>query len=140
MQLVVGGAYSGKRKIVKQRHDQCSWISSYNGHQIDEWQKRWKEGSTLVIEGFENWLVDASLCKSHETRNQFQTLFQLLLEEEKKRGDHVVLIMLEVGRGIVPMKKEERQLRDLLGWVAQDAASIADEVEYVWNGLSKKMK
>jgi adenosylcobinamide kinase/adenosylcobinamide-phosphate guanylyltransferase len=142
MQLVIGGAFSGKRKIVRERNPKCNWLSAYNCDRVSEWEASWEKGSSLVLEGWERWVAD-ELEKnenSHEIRKSLQSFFQLLKEEERKRENEIVLIMLEIGRGIVPLQKDERTLRDLAGWIAQDAAQVADEVHYVWNGLAKKMK
>ncbi|MCS0542704.1 bifunctional adenosylcobinamide kinase/adenosylcobinamide-phosphate guanylyltransferase, partial [Aeromonas veronii] len=76
----------------------------------------------------------------NEIRSDFSHLFQALDVEEKKRNMPIVLIMLEVGRGIVPIQKNDRLLRDVMGWIAQDAVKMSDEVVYVWNGLSKRLK
>ena len=48
--------------------------------------------------------------------------------------------MLEMGKGIVPLQKKDRRLRDIIGWIAQDAAQLSDQVVYVWNGLSRSLK
>lgn len=142
MQLFIGGAFSGKRKIVKEKIVENCWLSSYQGDLLEAWKVKWKKNSTLVLEGWEKWL--SSRIKLEESderiRNEFQSILQLLKEEELKRADEIVLIMLEVGRGIVPISKDERRLRDLAGWILQDATELADEVNYVWHGLSKRLK
>ncbi|MCL7746578.1 bifunctional adenosylcobinamide kinase/adenosylcobinamide-phosphate guanylyltransferase [Halalkalibacter alkaliphilus] len=142
MQLIIGGAFSGKRKIVREMKTKCSWLSAYDGDSVSKWDVRWEKDSTLVMEGWENWLAEKLISKknSNDIRRNMQSFFQSLKEEEQKRDNDIVLIMLEIGRGIVPLQKDERMVRDLTGWVAQDAAEVADEVYYVWNGLSKKIK
>ena len=52
----------------------------------------------------------------------------------------IVLIIPEVGRGIVPMDARERQLRDLAGWLAQDASAACTAVWYVRHGLVMALK
>lgn len=142
MQLVIGGAFSGKRKVVKRRNETCSWVSAYEGDRIVDWITKWEKGSTLVMEGWEKWIAAELKDREHndEIRNQFNTLFQSLLKEEQNRNEKIVLIMLEVGKGIVPLQKDDRRLRDLAGWIAQDAAHFSTEVDLVWNGLSKRLK
>ena len=51
MQLVIGGAFSGKRKVVKETNGACSWVSAYQGDRIEDWESHWLHGTTLVIEG-----------------------------------------------------------------------------------------
>ncbi|SOC43085.1 bifunctional adenosylcobinamide kinase/adenosylcobinamide-phosphate guanylyltransferase [Ureibacillus acetophenoni] len=142
MQLVIGGAFSGKRKIVRERSETCSWVSAYNGNMVEDWRTQWLEGTTLVLEGWEQWIAP-SLKKSEnndDIRKEFKALFQTLIEEEEKRNNKIVLIMLDIGKGIVPVEKDERRIRDIAGWIGQDAAQLAVQVDYVWNGLSRRLK
>ncbi|MBU8919256.1 bifunctional adenosylcobinamide kinase/adenosylcobinamide-phosphate guanylyltransferase [Bacillus sp. FJAT-29953] len=142
MQLVIGGAFSGKRKVVKANHGTSSWVSAYEGDMVGDWETKWENGSTLVMEGWEKWIASELQNGENddEIRRGFITIFKTLLKEEKNRNNRIVLIMLEVGKGIVPLHKDERRLRDLAGWIAQDAVSVSDEVDFVWNGLSKRLK
>ncbi|MCH6264451.1 bifunctional adenosylcobinamide kinase/adenosylcobinamide-phosphate guanylyltransferase [Neobacillus citreus] len=142
MQLVIGGAFSGKRKIVKSNNGPCSWVSAYVGDSVGDWEAKWENGSTLVMEGWEKWIASELQNgeNNDEIRRGFRTILKTLLKEEENRKNKIVLIMLEVGKGIVPLQKDERRLRDLTGWIAQDAASVSDEVIFVWNGLAKRVK
>ncbi len=142
MQLVIGGAFSGKRKIVKESNGQCSLVSAYEGDMAGDWQTKWLSDTTLVMEGWEKWIVsELKNSKSNdEIRSKFKALFKALLEQEEKRNNKLVLIMLVVGKGIVPIHEDDRRLRDLAGWIAQDAAHLSNRVDVVWNGLSKRVK
>ncbi|WP_202080358.1 bifunctional adenosylcobinamide kinase/adenosylcobinamide-phosphate guanylyltransferase [Caldalkalibacillus salinus] len=156
MLLVVGGAYAGKRKIVRSQmnHNRCEWISAYEGHRLERWRDVWVKTDTIVIEGWERWLKQA-LHKGQsidELRERMQNHLQALAHVEQERrachahkdrrdvGDHVILIMLEMGRGVVPMDKSDRDLRDLCGWLLQDATQLSERVLYVWHGLYKQLK
>ncbi|WP_417897982.1 bifunctional adenosylcobinamide kinase/adenosylcobinamide-phosphate guanylyltransferase [Bacillus haimaensis] len=142
MQLVIGGAFAGKRDIVRKKHKEFSWVSSYHNDLLSNWDLKWQSGTTLVLEGWERW-VKQQLKKEVEDaviRVEFSRLFQCFLEEERLRNDCIVLIMLEVGRGIVPIEEDERRFRDLAGWILQDAAKMAEEVQYVWHGMAKRLK
>lgn len=142
MQLVIGGAFSGKRKVVRERNKHCSWVTSYEDASLLEWETKWEHGTTLVVEGWEKWIVAElpSSDKNDLIREQFKMILEAMRNEEKRRKDHIVLIMLEIGRGIVPLQKEERRLRDLAGWIAQDAAQLSEKVEIIWNGLTQRIK
>lgn len=142
MQLVLGGAFTGKRNIVKEKHQATSWISSYYDGDLWDWKTSWSKDTTLVLEGWENWILhELKMTESNnEIRNKFKNIFHCLIEEEKNRKNPVVLIMLEIGKGIVPLERDERRLRDIAGWVAQDAAQLSEQVQIVWNGLSKRLK
>ncbi|OIJ21350.1 hypothetical protein BKP45_00785 [Anaerobacillus alkalidiazotrophicus] len=142
MQLVVGGAYSGKRKLVKAQYRKHSWLTAYEGDLLCDWKTSWAENSTLILEGWEIWIANElkKMDDDVEIRKRFQSLINDLKVKEQKRNDTIVIIMLEVGRGIVPINKEERRVRDLLGWLLQDVANHANDVQYVWHGLAKKIK
>lgn len=136
MQLFIGGAYAGKRDAVRRRFDHCVWHSAYDGHALEGWADRAMPGQTLVLEGWEQWL-DASLRKTDKSDSQLRQELVNQLEAllAAEQDIQVVLVMLEMGRGIVPLDAHDRRLRDLAGWLAQDAASRTDKVWYVWNGL-----
>jgi len=142
VQLVIGGAFSGKRKLVKKTHERCSWVSAYEGDHVKEWKTKWRTETTLVVEGWEKWI--AAMLSEHKSngyiRRECTAFLQTMMAEEETRNDSIVLIMIEMGRGIVPVNKDERRLRDIAGWVAQDAAQLSEQVYYVWNGLSKRLK
>ncbi|MCE7791612.1 bifunctional adenosylcobinamide kinase/adenosylcobinamide-phosphate guanylyltransferase [Salipaludibacillus sp. CUR1] len=148
MQLVTGGAFSGKRRIVKElfKEDprELSWLSSYNDDSLDNWLHVWQPGEGLVLEGWENWLrEDIRLGEASQMdtlRRKYYKLLTDLVREEEFRGVRVCLIMLEMGKGIVPAEAEDRALRDLHGWLQQDAARLSEEVYYVWHGLSRRLK
>ncbi len=143
MQLFIGGAFSGKRNVVRNRHPgKLTWLSSYDGRAVTEWKSCWEGHATLVLEGWEKWLEDALIQENDDeaVRKTFRNHFHYLMKEEQKRGEEVVLVMLEMGRGIVPMDSHYRRVRDLSGWIAQDAANLAREVHYVWHGVSERMK
>ena len=142
MQLVIGGAFAGKRKIVREKYERCSWTSAYMGDSLFDWKMKWENDTTLVVEGWEKWISnELTNGKSmNDIRRDCSHLLQGFDLEEKKRNMPIVLVMLEVGRGIVPIQKKDRMLRDLMGWIAQDAVKMSDEVVYVWNGLSKRLK
>ncbi|MGD6874715.1 bifunctional adenosylcobinamide kinase/adenosylcobinamide-phosphate guanylyltransferase [Sutcliffiella horikoshii] len=143
MQLFIGGAYSGKRKIVRALHSgELNWVSSYYGHNFTDWKSYWERDTPIVLEGWEKWITKALLFdqKDDSIRQFFYSFLLELKEEERKTGNQVVIIMLEMGRGIVPVNKQERRLRDIAGWILQDAAKLADEVYYVWHGMNEKLK
>ncbi|MGJ9385647.1 bifunctional adenosylcobinamide kinase/adenosylcobinamide-phosphate guanylyltransferase [Salipaludibacillus sp. CF4.18] len=141
MQLYIGGSYAGKRIAVNKRYENSSWLSSYNGNLLLDWKSTWLRNTHLVIEGWEYWLKESiHSTEIDKIRQQYKLLFQEILEEEAKRDETVILIMLEIGKGIVPINETDRKLRDVAGWIQQDAAEAAKEVFYVWHGLEKRLK
>jgi len=142
MWLVVGGAYAGKRRIVKERKKDAYWVSAYH-------QDKWKNflgdeflQSEIVFEGWEEWIKEELEYGRgmEEIRLHISQFFDSLIQQEEQGWLSPTLIMLEMGRGIVPLEKENRMWRDLAGWILQDAAKKSSEVTYVWNGLAQTMK
>ena len=130
MHVIIGGAYSGKRQFVREQYASFQLISAYEGQSMNEEVR----GNIAVYEGFEVWISE--LIKAGQSN---QEIVEQLREWFHTRQE-VVLIMLEIGRGIVPINEHDRRLRDVIGWVQQEAVKQADEVTSIWHGLAKRMK
>lgn len=136
--LIIGGACSGKRKFVKSKWNDAAWVSSYEGQQLSHTLGVNNSKTPLVLEGFENWIMkEIKLKRDHyDIRESYRLHLKNLLDLDRE----VIIIMLEIGRGIVPISEQERKLRDVLGWIQQDTAALCEEVYYLWHGMAKKMK
>lgn len=55
-------------------------------------------------------------------------------------GDYDIVIVNEVGSGLVPMEAEAREAREALGRLSVQLAKQADEVYRVVAGLTKQLK
>lgn len=133
MYVVIGGAYSGKRNFVRKQVPDAKWISAYNDQMVTE------EASdrSLVLEGFETWVEQ--LISEGKSDREICEFFRDCLRQKKEKHN-LYLIMLEVGRGVVPIDKNERRLRDIMGWIQQSAVKEATMATYIWHGLAKTMK
>ncbi|WP_173917236.1 bifunctional adenosylcobinamide kinase/adenosylcobinamide-phosphate guanylyltransferase [Halobacillus sp. Marseille-Q1614] len=143
MQLVVGGAYAGKRKWVREKFYDAQWFSAYDNQPLAQWEQIYENSSSsIVIEGWEVWVRQEweKVKELEPVRKHFESIIADMKIIEKQRKQPIVLIMLEVGRGIVPVDKDERAWRDLCGWVLQNAAALSEEVHYCWHGLSRQLK
>lgn len=142
MQLYLGGTCAGKRALVQMRFDEAVWCSAQR-HGEQEWDRvALPEASCLVVEGWERRLQAELAVESDDDRIRawMKGELEALGRLEDRHGLEIVLIMLEMGRGIVPMDPAQRRLRDLNGWLAQDAATLCDEVLYVRHGLARALK
>jgi adenosylcobinamide kinase/adenosylcobinamide-phosphate guanylyltransferase len=120
---------------VKSKWQNASWISAYEGQQLLQWKEENASKATLVFEGFEQWIMEDNRDAS-KLREDYRLYLKAVLEQKKE----VILIMLETGKGIVPISEEERRMRDLLGWIQQDAAALCNDVYHVWHGMARKIK
>lgn len=142
MKLIIGGYCSGKRRFVGQLYSNARWISAYEGNGLADWPVESSTPSPMVIEGWERW-IEADLIGAYDVkqlRAKYANLLDTYLAREQVSKQPVCLIMLEIGRGIVPIEAKQRALRDLNGWLSQDAAERCNEVFYAWNGLVRPIK
>ncbi len=111
MKLIVGGYASGKKAFVKEK-----W-----GYQENEF--------TNTLSGNEQVLYD---LQELDCSNQ-KVMQNLLLEKD-------VVICNEMGCGIVPMEKEDREKRESVGRLCVELAKEAEEVYRVYAGIGMKIK
>lgn len=136
MQLFIGGACAGKRDAVTTRFPQARWWCPQQGQRLSEASRIMQASTPLVIHGLLGWLaVNLSNTSSDEARTQWCEDLCVLNHVAETSRSPLIVIVEEVGRGIVPMEQSQRRLRDLNGWLCQDAASRAEQVWYVRHGL-----
>ena len=140
MQLFIGGTCAGKRGVVRQRFDAPHWHSAHARDRLEAWPSV-ADTACLVLEGWERWIGERLAAEPDDDRLRQAMVRELdaLRAWEAEQGGQAVLILLEMGRGIVPLGLENRRLRDLNGWLAQDPAARCERVWYVWNGLVKEL-
>ncbi|WP_311065632.1 bifunctional adenosylcobinamide kinase/adenosylcobinamide-phosphate guanylyltransferase [Halomonas sp. DWK9] len=142
MQLFIGGACAGKRDAVKQRFPGALWWRLAPGQRLQEVAQVMLPNTPLVVHGLFEWLTATldSDVSIDEWRAQWREDFPRL--HQAAEADNVTLVMIanELGRGLVPMARDQRRLRDLSGWFTQDAAAQASHVWYVRHGLVQGLK
>ncbi|MBF7053401.1 bifunctional adenosylcobinamide kinase/adenosylcobinamide-phosphate guanylyltransferase [Halomonas sp. KAO] len=139
MQCFIGGACSGRRELVSKRFPAAHWERLNPGEGVADWLGDLPEGATLVVTGWAGWLTAAQAEVDDDgVRASWRAMLEALAAQET-RGLEVVLILDEMGRGIVPMAPEARRLRDLNGWLVQEVASRCSAVWYVRHGLARRL-
>lgn len=133
MHVIIGGAYSGKRQYVRDHWRSFQFISAYEEKTINEMVTE----DTVVYEGFEIWIREQ--IDRGKTNDEIVNWFRNWLAS-LKNPDKTVLIMLEIGKGIVPMEEQNRRMRDLVGWIQQEAVRQANTVTSIWHGMAMQMK
>lgn len=133
MHVIIGGAYSGKRQYVRNLWPSFELISAYEEKDSNEKAT----GKTVVYEGFEIWVKQ--LIERGKTNDEIVDWFRKWLASLGNL-ENTVLIMLEIGKGIVPMDEQDRRLRDVVGWIQQEAVKKANTVTGIWHGLAMQMK
>ncbi len=143
MEVYVGGYAQGKLSYVKKLHEgECLKIAE-NYRDILQAEAEAKSGhksmsgirqgggDTIVINRM-HCIVRELMAEEKDPREFFETVFEKLPD--------CVMICDEVGNGIVPMSRSEREYRDAVGDILISAAEKAVRVERVICGLGQRIK
>lgn len=137
MQSVIGGAYSGRRRLAAERFPRAGWHRLVKGEGAACLAGH-GEGEVLVVDGITDWLA-AALAEIPDD-DALRGVWQGLLDGLVAAPCEVVLILDEMGRGIVPVDPAARRLRDHNGWLAQAAVERSRTAWYMRHGLCKQLK
>ncbi|WP_181186140.1 bifunctional adenosylcobinamide kinase/adenosylcobinamide-phosphate guanylyltransferase [Alkalicoccus urumqiensis] len=119
MHVFIGGAFAGTLEAAQDRYPEAPVIRP--GESFPP------ENGAVIIHDFRQYL--------HQNGEK---AFHHLLD--RLPAERIVLVMEEMGNGVVPLEKELRKLRDANGRAAARAVRKADDADYVWYGLSRPMK
>ena len=126
MRVIIGGAHNGKRTYVKTLLEEQG---NYNVQWLDgELPSPGSEG--IVLAGIEKWLEQCGLGEEEAINRVIHSV----------ENRDVVLILTDIGRGIVPISAGQRELRDVCGRLYQRLLAEADEVTRIWYGVAKTIK
>ena len=130
MQVFIGGAYNGKNEYVKQLLEgQDIFIADgFIPEKVPSCE-------ALVIKNIEKWLITQNLEKDEVLVADVLTRLKAL---DKKCA--LYIIVTDMGRGVVPMEKEARLLRDTCGRLYQALFTEAQQVVRIWYGLGETIK
>lgn len=126
MKMIIGGYAQGKLNYARE-HFPVEENNIYDGC-LPEGSGITEE--TVVVNHLNQWFL------SLENRQEAMGF----LEGAAASCKELILITEEVGNGIVPLKKEERQWRDQVGALQIQLAARSDEVIRVICGIGQKIK
>ncbi|MEA0555234.1 bifunctional adenosylcobinamide kinase/adenosylcobinamide-phosphate guanylyltransferase [Lysinibacillus irui] len=130
MHVFIGGAYNGKTDYV---------MGLYKERQVALVDGNLPEIApaceVLVIRNLENWLMTQNL----EDDDQ---VVQAVLATFRRLEQHCMLALIvnDMGRGVVPIDKQARLLRDTCGRLYQALFIEAEQVVRIWYGLAEQLK
>jgi len=147
MHCYIGGACSGRRALIRQRYPQAGWtILAAGDGLIDLLTRRppLRAEAALVIDGWTAWLAAllADIADDEQARGIWQGLIDDIvgvISSTESSGLEVVLVLDEMGRGLVPMRASDRRLRDHNGWLVQAAVSASECAWLVRHGLCLRL-
>lgn len=94
----------------------------------------------VIVDCLTLWLSNWLCAKPIQ---QWQHQKQMVLASIKKAIDNnckLILVSNEVGHGIVPLGELSRHFVDESGWLHQEIAKLADQVDFVMAGLPLTLK
>jgi len=137
MHFVFGGAFTGKRKWVKQHYasESVKWHYLYEDPVLPVLEF---EESYIVLEGFEHYVKELI----HSELESPHLVVKKLIQKWRDSGvwEKLIVIGTEVGKGIVPLDPTERQWRDECGYSYQYLAAHARKVDHIWYGIANRLK
>ena len=129
MHVFIGGAHSGKTAYVQKI------VEGKKAVWLDAEALRPVAAEVVVIDRLEDWLVTQDLQDEDAMVATLMTAVRTLNDTAE-----LYLIVADVGRGIVPMDKKLRQLRDVCGRFYQQLFAEAQSVTRIWYGLPEVLK
>jgi len=125
MILVFGGAYQGKKEFVATKYD----YTLEDMYQCTE--KDPIDFTKPVITDLENYILGA--IKRDENPLSYVSANKAKLKDK-------IIIITDVGSGIVPISKEQRLFRDNVGKITQILSRESEEVYRIFCGIGEKLK
>lgn len=129
MRLIVGGAYQGKRHYAAETYG-LDWAEMADGAALgnDEWQ------NVKCVYRFQLFIRNQM-----ESGKDFAAIAEMT-EQLWQTNPNIVVIMDEVGSGIIPMEKREREWREAVGRIGCLLAEKAESVERLVCGCAVRIK
>ena len=104
-------------------------------------EQAFQQSPTVLVDCLTLWL---SNCLCHDDVSMWPSQKKAFLQQleaiQTDDDKNLILVSNEVGHGIVPMGELSRQFVDQAGWLHQDIAKIAKQVDFVIAGISMPLK
>ena len=138
MEFIIGGCFQGKSEFARKRYQEKTgqvlsveeWFQLSADGRHSSWEEAW---NVPVIEHTEQYIK--RLSKEEGSMAEKQQRIATWIETLMDKNRDVIVLMDEVGCGIVPMQREEREYRDLVGFAGQRIAKKAERVYRIQVGI-----
>lgn len=124
MKMIIGGAYQGKYEYVRQKFKIKDWIDG----------STCKEEEVFKCEGI-NYFHEYIRRQMQEGKS-----VEHLAEEIIDKNPNLLIISNEVGYGVVPVGKFEREYREKVGRICTQLAEYSTQVHRVVCGIGTVIK
>lgn len=131
MQVIIGGAFNGKGKYVRQLLEQEE--AYYFDGEIPD--ASFSADAYIVIEKIEKLLAPLQAFGEVGAANLLFSQLKALDERS-----HVICVCTDMSRGVVPLDANTRFVRDACGRLYQQLFQESSKVIRIWYGLAEKLK
>ena len=131
MKLVIGGYYQGKLQVVLHEKKDDSFLIFDSVIPCADEIKNISNEKCIIINHFHLWVREQIMNEKNPEEE---------IKEFIRDNDNCVIISDEIGNGIVPIDKKERECRERTGRILVEIAKMADEVVRVVCGIEQKIK
>lgn len=131
MHVIIGGAYNGKREYVLQRLGNRRYQLCEGAVPVGTFSKE----EYVIISDF------AQLVLTYQHHDELEVA-EIIINQLKQLQQQttVICICQDLGRGVVPIEKEQRFIRDACGRVYQRLFKEAETVTRIWYGIPEEIK
>ena len=135
MHVILGGAHNGKRASVEREVSKFKQIDMLYFEGKLPKRELQSSGKCIIISQFEQ-IIKPFLNEPE------QIIAQEIFSQIKQLAQHndVYCICTDTSRGVVPLEKDARQLRDTCGRLYQLLCTHAKTVTRVWYGIPQQLK
>src|SRR5699024_3623989 len=110
-------------------------VEIFNGYELNAIEPKSDLRNTTIIFGLEKMIQNFG--ENEKPRETFLYWLERWLKWEKEKEErNLYLIGTDIGKGIVPMEKELRVYRDIVGYCFQDVVKKAERVDVIWYGIN----
>lgn len=131
MELYIGGYAQGKFEYVKSKYPEAEIFDENNFNEV---LKYWETDKVVICNHFHR------IVKAMLSTGVTMEMIQLDIAQCIKRIPNMAVISDEVGNGIVPLEREEREFREINGRLLIQLAASAESVERIICGIPQKIK
>ncbi|WP_347789436.1 bifunctional adenosylcobinamide kinase/adenosylcobinamide-phosphate guanylyltransferase [Solibacillus sp. CAU 1738] len=133
MHVYIGGAYNGKRKFVMEKFKGDGHIHLYDG--VLPELADFLPSDIVIVSRFESIIANASLQSEDQLVDSIMERLLLI-----NNCTTLICICTDIGRGIVPLDRQQRFIRDTCGRLYQALFEKSSTVTRIWYGLPQVLK
>lgn len=136
MELIIGGFSQGKLDYAKQHFCNAEVFDekSFNLFIENISQDRTNVSEKIILDHFH--LCVRQLLQDGKSKEEIESFIKLIIENKKR----IVLICDEIGNGIIPLEKFDREYREITGRFLIRLASESESVVRILCGIPQKIK